>query len=72
MLNTVLFFFCSVIFLLLLRPTIIAVQLGYLGFMMRGAAVGKETLIAILVLACEVAFFVGAVKFFPFQISWVG
>lgn len=72
MLDSVLFIFCLIMFVILFRPTAIAVQIGYLGFMMRGAAVGKETLIAILVLACEVAFLVGAVKFFPFQISWVG
>jgi len=72
MLNTVLFVFCLVMFVLLFQPTLLFVQMGYMGFMMRGRAVGKETLISIGVLLCELAFLVGVLKFFPFQITWIG
>lgn len=72
MLNSLLFFFCLVLFVLFFKRTAYFVQMGYLGFMMRGGAAGKETLLGVLALACELAFLFGVFKFFPFQINWIG
>lgn len=68
--NATIFFISVIVILISLKKTVDYSVVGWLGFCMRGGAIGKESLRAIIWLAIQGFLVYLAVKHIPFTISW--